>query len=53
MKEELGHRYIDSNPKKGDSDYPYAEVEIIAPSPSKMMAKIQNRCRSSILRIYQ
>ena len=38
---ELGHNYIISNPKKRDSDYAYAEVEVIALSPSKMMTKFK------------
>jgi len=41
MKVELGHRYIISNRKKGDGDYAYAEVEVIALSPSKVMAKFK------------
>jgi len=39
MKVELGHRYIIMNPS--ESDYEYAEVEVIAYSPSKMMAKFK------------
>jgi hypothetical protein len=41
MKVELGHRYIISNPRKGDSDYGYSEVEVIALSPSQKMAKFK------------
>jgi hypothetical protein len=33
--------YIISNPKNGDSDYAYAEVEVIDLSPSKEMAKFK------------
>jgi hypothetical protein len=35
MKVELGHSYIISNPQKGDSDYAYAEIEVIAFLPLK------------------
>lgn len=39
MKVELGHRQIITNPSEGD--YEYAEVEVIAYSPSKTMAKFK------------